>query len=83
MGWSVLTAAVRAFRGSREFGDIFHGNARVAQEPGCSSVEPVRRPWRPRCFGELDEASFVGNGKDGAFNFRHGPRLEGVQIKTL
>jgi len=81
MGWSVLT------RPSSISGKAVSSEISFTAMPSRAGSLAVLL-WKPvdvhggKVLGN-SRGSFVGNGKDGAFNFRHGARWRSARFKTL
>ncbi len=71
LGMQCLYAPIQHFGEAREFGNIFHGDARLAQQLGCASGGNQLHPERNEFMGEIYESGFVGDTENGALNFRH------------
>ena len=71
-GMQRLDAAIEHFRESGEFGDVFDGNAGVAQELGRASGRDEFDAEAGELAREIHEAGFVGNAEDGALDVEHG-----------
>ena len=66
-----LDAPVEHFREPGQFGNIFYGNAGVAQQLGRASGRNQFHAQRGEFAGEIYQSGFVGDAKDGALDFRH------------
>ena len=71
-GMKGFNAAVEHFGESGEFGNVFDGDARVAQEFGGAAGRDEFDAERGEFAGEISEAGLVGDAEDGAFDLRHG-----------
>ena len=72
LGVKRLDAAVEHFGEAGEFGDVFDGDAGVAQEFGGASGGDEFDAERGELAGEIDESGFVGDAENGALNLgRH------------
>ena len=70
LGVERLDAAVEHFGESGEVGDVFHGDAGIAQQLGGASGGDEFDAESGELAGEFDEAGFVGDGEDGAVDLR-------------
>ena len=52
-----------------ELGDVFHGNARVAQQLGGAAGGNQFHAQGCKLSGKIYQTGFVGNAEDGALNF--------------
>ena len=68
LGMKRLDAAVEHFGESGEFGDVFHGDAGVAQQFGGASGGDEFDAEGGELAGEIDESGFVGDTENGALN---------------
>ena len=66
-----LDAPVQHFRKPGQLGNIFHGDAGVAQQLGRASGRNQFHAQRGEFAGEIYQSGFVGNAKNGALDFRH------------
>ena len=68
LGMQRLDAAVEHFGESGEFGDVFDGDAGIAQQLGGASGGDEFDAEGGELAGEIDEAGFVGDAENGALN---------------
>ena len=69
LGMKRLDAAVEHLGEAGEFGDVFHGDAGVAEQLGGASGGDEFDAEGGELAGEVDESGFVGDGEDGAVDF--------------
>ncbi len=72
LGMKRLDASVEHLGEAGEVGDVFHGDARVAEQLGGASGGDEFDAEGGELAGELDESGFVGHGEDGAVDSRIG-----------
>ncbi len=68
-----LDASIQHFRKSRQFGNVFHGDAGVAQQLGRASSRNQFHAQLRKFAGKLYQSGFVGNAENGALDFGHEP----------
>ena len=66
-----LDAAIEHFRESGEFGDVFDGDAGIAQQLGRASGGDEFDAEAGELAREVYEAGLVGDAEDGALDFGH------------
>jgi hypothetical protein len=65
-----LDAAVEHFGESGEFGDVFDGDAGIAQELSGASGGDEFDAEGGELAGEVDQTGFIGDGDNGSLEFR-------------
>ena len=68
LGMQRLDPAIEHFRKSREFGDVFHGDAGIAQHLGRAPGGDEFDAEAGELAREIHEASLVGNAENGALD---------------
>jgi hypothetical protein len=71
LGMERLDAAVEHFGEAGEFGDVFDGNAGVAEEFRSASGRDEFDAHGGQMAGEVDESGLVGDAEQGALNLGH------------
>ena len=66
-----LDAPIQHFREPSQLGNIFHGNARIAQQLGRTAGRNEFDAELGKFAGKINQSGFVGNAKNGALDFRH------------
>ena len=66
-----LDAPIQHFREPGQLGNVFHGNAGVAQQLGRASGRNQFDAEPGKFAGKIDQSGFVGDTENGALNFRH------------
>ena len=70
-GMQRLDAPIQHFRESGELGNIFHGDAGVAQQLGSASGRNQFDAESGELAGKIHQPGFIGNAENGALNLRH------------
>jgi hypothetical protein len=68
LGMQRLDPAIEHFRKAGEFGNVFHDDARIAQQLGCPSGGDKFNAEVRELPREVDEASLVGNAENGTLD---------------
>ena len=67
-GMQSLNPAIEHFGKSGQLGNIFHGDAGVAQQLGRSAGRDQFHAQAGELAGKLDESGFIGDTENGALN---------------